>query len=85
MKKRCMVFAAVLMAVAASVFFFHAPSHARGETWAVYLYLCGSDLETSFGAATSDLVEAAQVWLPPNVKHVVQTGGALEWHNDLVG
>ena len=27
------------------------------ETWAVYWYLCGSDLESQYGCATEDLSE----------------------------
>ena len=33
------------------------PVHA--DTWAIYWYVCGSDLETRFGAASNDIVEAA--------------------------
>lgn len=29
-----------------------------GDTWAVYLYLWGSDLETNFASASRDLEEA---------------------------
>ena len=37
-------------------------------SWAVYWYLCGSDLETNGGFATTDLEEMLQVDLPENVK-----------------
>ena len=52
--------------------------------WAIYLYLCGSDLETEYGSATEDLEELLDVQLPENVKVVIQTGGAEEWQNDFV-
>ncbi len=52
--------------------------------WAIYLYLCGSDLETNAGAATNDLAELLEVELPDNVKIVIQTGGAYQWQNELV-
>ncbi len=52
--------------------------------WAMYWYLCGSDLETYGGAATADLDELFAVTLPPNVTVVIQTGGALEWQNHYV-
>jgi hypothetical protein len=62
-----------------------APARARAsESWAVYWYVCGSDLETKGGAATADLREALEVSLPDGVKLVVQTGGARKWKNDLV-
>ncbi|MEG1721271.1 MAG: clostripain-related cysteine peptidase, partial [Pseudoflavonifractor sp.] len=53
--------------------------------WAIYWYLCGSDLESNYGAATDDLVELTSVELPENVKVVIQTGGAATWQNDIVG
>jgi len=53
-------------------------------TWAIYWYLCGSDLETNSGAATNDLLEMMNVTLPENVKVVIQTGGAREWQNNYV-
>lgn len=52
--------------------------------WAVYWYLCGSDLETNFAAATNDLAELLEVELPENVQVVIQTGGSSVWQNDLV-
>ncbi len=52
--------------------------------WAIYWYLCGSDLETNDGAATDDLLELMEVDLPENIKVIIQTGGAVEWQNDVV-
>lgn len=52
--------------------------------WAVYWYLCGSDLETNFGAATNDLAEMMDVVLPDGVQVVIQTGGAAAWQNDII-
>ena len=54
------------------------------QTWAIYWYLCGSDLETYYGAATSDLEEMMEAELSDNVQVVVQTGGAAEWQNETV-
>ncbi|MDE7230485.1 MAG: hypothetical protein K2N56_08400, partial [Oscillospiraceae bacterium] len=53
-------------------------------TWAVYWYLCGSDLETKGGFATADLQEMLEVDLPENVNVVIQTGGASVWQNELM-
>lgn len=53
-----------------------------GGSWAVYWYLCGSDLETNHGFATTDLSEMKEVALPENVTVVIQTGGAEAWHDD---
>ena len=49
---------------------------ASEESWAIYWYLCGSDLESDYGAATADLMELLEVDLPENVTVVIETGGA---------
>ena len=54
------------------------------QTWAIYWYLCGSDLESEYGAATDDLSEMLEVTLPDNVTMVIETGGAWMWMNDMV-
>ena len=51
-------------------------------SWSVYWYLCGSDLETNHGCATTDLQEMLEVQLPENVNVVIQTGGARVWQNE---
>ena len=56
----------------------------KDQTWAIYWYLCGSDLESDNAAASTDLVEMMEVRLPENVRVVIQTGGAREWHNEFV-
>ena len=53
-------------------------------TWAVYWYICGSDLESGGGFATVDLKEMAAVTLPDNVTVVIQTGGSEAWQNGFV-
>jgi hypothetical protein len=52
------------------------------QTWAIYWYLCGSDLESWYGCATEDLEEMLAVPLPKNVQVIIQTGGALDWERD---
>ena len=51
-------------------------------SWAVYWYLCGSDLESQNGCATADLSEMLEVQLPENVNVVIETGGATAWQNE---
>ncbi len=55
-----------------------------GDSWAIYWYMCGSNLESFYGCATADLEEAAAVRLPENIKIVVETGGSYQWMNDKV-
>ena len=52
--------------------------------WAIYWYLCGSDLESGGGSATIDLYELTEVKLPENIKVIIQTGGSSVWQNDFV-
>ncbi len=60
------------------------PLQESDTEWAMYWYLCGSDLESDYGFATSDLEELMAVPLPENITVVIQTGGADEWQNDFV-
>lgn len=53
-------------------------------SWAIYWYLCGSDLESNGGFATNDLSELMEVELPENVNVVIETGGSTLWQNDLM-
>lgn len=57
---------------------------AEAGSWAIYWYLCGSDLESGGGFATSDLAELMEVQLPENVNVVIETGGSSAWQNDFV-
>ena len=57
---------------------------AEKSDWAVYWYLCGSDLESGGGFASGDLQELMEVTLPDNVKVVIETGGSAQWNNDFV-
>ncbi len=54
---------------------------AMGEegTWTVFVYICGSDLESDGGAAVSDIYEMCDAAQSDDVRFVVQTGGAYEW------
>ena len=55
------------------------PEETSDGSWAIYWYMCGSDLESEHGAGTEDISEATEVKLPDNVQVVLQTGGASEW------
>ncbi|MFV0464792.1 MAG: clostripain-related cysteine peptidase [Lachnospiraceae bacterium] len=53
-------------------------------SWAIYWYMCGSDLESDGGFATKDLEEMLSVTLPENVQIIIETGGTTVWQNDLI-
>ncbi len=54
--------------------------------FAVLVYMCGTDLESRYGSATSDLSEMINAGMPADgsVCALVQTGGAKQWQNDVV-
>lgn len=45
------------------------------------VYICGSDLETRYGAATKNIGELLGADIPENVNVVLQTGGAAKWRD----
>lgn len=47
----------------------------------VMVYMCGADLETSYGCASSDIDEMCAADLGSDVNVVIETGGAEEWWN----
>ena len=65
-----------------SLIFFHLSSHAT--QWGIYLYLCGSDLESDNGAASIDIEEIVKAKISDDIKVVIETGGARTWQNDTV-
>ncbi|MDD6483523.1 MAG: clostripain-related cysteine peptidase [Clostridiales bacterium] len=48
--------------------------------WTVCVYMCGTDLESGSGAATSDLIEMLSADIPDNVTVLVMTGGTKTWN-----
>lgn len=60
------------------------PTEPVHSDWVLYWYLCGSNLETDGGCATTDLMEMMNVTLPENVRVVIQTGGAYSWQNNVM-
>ena len=60
------------------------PAKLDKNSWTVFVYLCGSDLETQNGSATKDLSEMVGASGSSNISFVVQTGGAKTWRNNAV-
>ncbi len=50
-------------------------------SFSIYIYLCGSNLETKMGAASKNLTEILNSDIPENVNVIVQTGGAKKWRD----
>ena len=50
------------------------------DAWTILIYMCGADLESESGLATSDIKEILSVKnQPDNVNIVIETGGAKSW------
>ena len=52
---------------------------ASAKSATVMVYICGSDLESGYGAASADIEEMLEADLGDNVNVVLETGGASEW------
>ena len=52
--------------------------------WTILVYLCGTDLESGYGAATMDLGEMLDRDFGSQVRFVVQTGGCAQWQNEVI-
>ena len=50
----------------------------------IMVYLCGTDLESKSGMATSDLQEMMKATFGSNVNLIVYTGGCKKWANNVV-
>ncbi|MDO4538216.1 MAG: clostripain-related cysteine peptidase [Coriobacteriales bacterium] len=55
----------------------------RSDTCTIFLYMCGSNLESEQGIASKNIDELLKANVPSNVRVVLQTGGSTEWksHN----
>ena len=54
------------------------------DTVTIMVYMCGTDLESQNGMATSDLQEMASAKLSGNVNLLVFTGGCKRWKNKVI-
>jgi len=51
------------------------------DNWTIFLYLCGSDLESDGGMGSADIKEILKATSSPNVNVVIETGGSYSWSN----
>ena len=54
------------------------------DGWTIFVYLCGTDLESESEVGTGDLAEMLDATPSDSVRFAVQTGGTEYWANDLV-
>ena len=50
----------------------------------VMIYMCGADLESSYGLATADLNEMCAAGISDKVNIIIETGGAKKWQNNII-
>ena len=50
----------------------------------ILVYMCGTDLESQQGMATSDLKEMANATVGKNINLIVYTGGCSRWRNNVI-
>ncbi|MBQ9479492.1 MAG: clostripain [Selenomonadaceae bacterium] len=55
-----------------------------GDNWLIYWYVCGSDLESNYGAASADINEMLQSEIPDNVRVLIEAGGSSKWHSAFI-
>lgn len=60
------------------------------DSWTIFVYMCGSDLESGVGAASTDIKEMLDANYNDNVNIIIQTGGSCDWKeygisNDKIG
>ena len=54
------------------------------DTVTIMVYMCGTDLESKSGMATSDMQEMLSSSIGDNVNLIVYTGGCKQWKNNVV-
>lgn len=57
-------------------------SSSTGGSWSVFLYMCGSDLESEDGLASYNIAEILCAPESENVDVVIETGGSYQWYTD---
>lgn len=55
-----------------------------GDKFTVMIYMCGTDLESNYGAATADILEMCEADINDSVNVLLYTGGTSQWQNSLI-
>lgn len=54
------------------------------DVFTIMVYMCGTDLESKYAMATSDLKEMANATISDHINLIVCTGGCTKWQNNIV-
>jgi len=83
--KKITILALALILLATTSIFSTAAKPSAPKPYTIMIYMNGSDLESDFGAATTDLVEILDSGLDSrNANVVILTGGANRWQNAVI-
>ncbi len=52
-------------------------------TWTIFVYMCGSDLESYGAAGSMDLIEMMNSSMGNNARFIVETGGSSDWYSNV--
>ena len=55
---------------------------ANNDGWTIFVYICGSNLESEDGYASVNMQEMIDATANSSVRFIVETGGASAWQND---
>ncbi len=59
------------------------PVGSGNDKFTIMIYMCGTDLESKYGMATSDLNEMMRATISDKVNIIVETGGCSQWKNGV--
>ena len=59
------------------------PAYDPDAGCSIYIYMCGSNLESKYGLASGNIQELLAADIPENTNVIIQTGGASKWWHDL--
>lgn len=83
--KTALIATSAAAAIVGAILIARRPVPIKSDTeWAIYLYLCGSDLESGHSAASDDIGELLTFPLPEKTEVVIQTGGSRSWTNNKI-
>ncbi|MDW7740273.1 MAG: clostripain-related cysteine peptidase, partial [Bacillota bacterium] len=54
------------------------------DIFTIMIYMCGTDLESSYGMATADLNEMLHATISDKLNIIVETGGTSRWRNSVI-
>lgn len=55
-----------------------------GDSFTLMIYMCGSDLESDYGCATSDINEILYADYSDDLNIIIETGGTKSWQNSYI-